>query len=455
MKLSLPSLTKLNAALGRIFRSGGGAVRRCTNAGAHVGVQASARARSHAGAIVTLVVVVGAGWLLVKYPPLEHVAPGDLAVRTNQLTGGVAVLGAGSVLRLPGLHQIRTLPLRDQLDRPQANRSATGPAPFQSVEGLSFGADVAVRYAIDPARAAHIARDLPVNLSAEVVDPALQAITYKTFSRYSMREIFSTKRTEIQQSIEAELRPKLAADGLVLKSVQIGQIDLPADYRHGMEQLLSEELDSEKMRYTLELKAKQVKQSELEAEADKARRETAAEATASEQLIAAKAQEEAMAHVLPFKQKQIEQRKLEAEADKVARIQQAEATAQAREIEADGEAKSRQKLADAEAYRLDRVGRVNSEQMAREGALISRNPLLIQKTVADKLSDKVQVIIAPPGTDGRFIAANLIGNVPQHGSAGDDTSSNDASNNNNASASNDAQPTPAPASDTSNDEGAQ
>ena len=33
----------------------------------------------------------------------------------------------------------------------------------------------------------------------------------------------------------------------------------------------------------------------------------------------------------------------------------------------------------------------------------------IQKTVADKLSDKVQVIIAPPGTDGRFIAANLIG----------------------------------------------
>jgi hypothetical protein len=116
-----------------------------------------------------------------------------------------------------------------------------------------------------------------------------------------------------------------------------------------------------------------------------------------------------MRHVLPFNQKQIQQRKLEAEADKLARIKQAEGASQARQIEAAGEAASRQTLADAEAYRLDRVGKINSEQMAREGALISRHPLLIQKTVADKLSDKVQVIIAPPGTDGRFIAANLVG----------------------------------------------
>jgi hypothetical protein len=50
--------------------------------------------------------------------------------------------------------------------------------------------------------------------------------------------------------------------------------------------------------------------------------------------------------------------------------------------------------------------------MAREGALLSRHPLLIQKTVADKLSDKVQVIIAPPSADGRFIASGLVGPLP-------------------------------------------
>ncbi len=46
--------------------------------------------------------------------------------------------------------------------------------------------------------------------------------------------------------------------------------------------------------------------------------------------------------------------------------------------------------------------------MAREAALIQKNPLLIQKTLADKLSDKIQVIIAPPQAGG-FFAGGLIG----------------------------------------------
>ena len=139
------------------------------------------------------------------------------------------------------------------------------------------------------------------------------------------------------------------------------------------------------------------------------RRGKSAEAAGQAQIIAAKAQEEAMKHVIPFKQRQIEQRRLEAEADKTARIKNAEAGAQARRIEADGEADARQKLADAEAYRMERVGKASADQMAREGALLSRHPLLIQKTLADKLSDKVQVIIAPPPGDGGFVGANLLG----------------------------------------------
>jgi regulator of protease activity HflC (stomatin/prohibitin superfamily) len=116
-----------------------------------------------------------------------------------------------------------------------------------------------------------------------------------------------------------------------------------------------------------------------------------------------------MKHILPFKQKQIEQRQLEAEAEKVARIRTAEGSAEARRIEAKGEADSRQRLADAEAYRLDLVGKANAGQMEREGALLAHYPLLIQKTLADKLSDKVQVIIAPTPAAGQFIGANLIG----------------------------------------------
>ena len=392
------SLSPLNAALAKALNLGTAAVHGLAG---------------HRRVLITVGVAALSAWVLLQHPPVDTVAAGDVAVRTNQLTGNATVLGEGPALKLPALHEWRPFTLRDQVVRPVAGQRADGPSPFQSVEGLSIGVDLSVRYAVDPAQVAQIARKLPADIGAEVVEPAVQAITYRSFARYTVREIFSTKRVEIQQGIEAELRQKLAADGLLLKGVQIGKVDLPADYKRGMERLLSEGLEAEKMRYTLELKEKHVRQTELEALADKARRETAAAAAASEQVIAAKAQEEAMRHVLPFKQKQIEQRQLEAEAEKGARIKQAEAAAQARRIEAAGEAESRQKLADAEVYRLDRVGRTSSEQMAREGALLSRHPLLIQKAVADKLSDKVQVIIAPPGTDGRFIASGLVGRLPE------------------------------------------
>ena len=365
-----------------------------------------------AGAKVVLVVAgvtVIAAYTLYQHPPLENIGRGEVGVRINRFTGDISEWREGNVLVLPGLHDIRVFALRDQTYQPEQIRRAEGAAPLQSVEGLSFGVDLSVRYALDATKLRATSKTLPDNISGEVVEPAVQGVIYKVFARYTVREIFSTKRVEIQQSIEKELADKLAADGLVLRAVQMGKVDLPADYRRGMNGLLAEELATEKMRYTLELKDKRVKEIALDGEAEKVRREKAAEASAREQIIAAKGQEEAMKHVLPFKQRQIEQRQLEAEADKQSRIRVAEGSAQARRVEAGGEADARQKLADAEAYRVERVGKSNAEQMAREGALVTQHPLLIQKTLADKLSDKVQVIIASPPADGGFIGANLIG----------------------------------------------
>ncbi|MES2320550.1 MAG: SPFH domain-containing protein [Pseudomonadota bacterium] len=347
----------------------------------------------------------GAGYFLFTHPPVHTVAPGHIGVRANQLTGSVTMVREGALWVLPGVHNLRELTLFDQVYRPSTSTEAA----FQSMEGLALGVDLSVRYALDPKRLDAIAKTLPPDINGAIVEPAVQGVIYKVFTRYTVREIFSSKRAEIQQLIEAELKPKLANDGIVLRGVTIGKISLPAEYKAGMERLLAEELETQKMRYTLELKEKMVKQSGLEADAEKVRREKAAEAAGNEQIIAAKAQEQAMKHVLPFKEKQIAQRQLEAEADKVARIRVSEGSAQARVIEAAGEADSRRKLADAEAYRQDLVGKVASQQMEREGALLSRHPLLIQKTMADKLSDKVSVIIAPAPTDGGFIGSALLG----------------------------------------------
>jgi regulator of protease activity HflC (stomatin/prohibitin superfamily) len=364
--------------------------------------------------IIVLGALAAGGYALYKHPPVENVERREVGIRLNRLTGSTTTVSEGVALVIPGIHDLRHYSLQDQLYRPERSSKANGEAPFQSSEGLSLGVELTIRYALDPDKLAIVAKNLPVDLGGELVEPLVQGVIYKVFTRYTVREIFSTKRQELQDIIESELKPLLANDGIILRSVMMGNVDLPADYRAGMDKLLAVELQTEQMQYTLQLKEKQVKESELTAQADKVRRETAAEAAASEQIIAAKAQEEAMKHVLPFKQKQIEQRQLEAEADKASRIKTAEGSAEARRIEAGGEADSRRKLADAESYRLEQVGKVNSEQMERDGALISKHPLLIQKTLADKLSDKISVIIAPPPASGGFIGAALLGSSQHH-----------------------------------------
>jgi regulator of protease activity HflC (stomatin/prohibitin superfamily) len=365
------------------------------------------RGRRVLGALTLVAVVVGA--LVAR--PIRSVPPGEAAVRVNQWTGAITILDEGWIAVVPGVHEFRRYPLHDQVYRPADAARAGGTGAFQSVEGLSVGVDVSVRWALDPERMSQAARLRPEQIGAELVVPTVDGALHGAFAQHTVREIFATQRAAIQKALADDLRQALARDGVVVKAVVIGSIDLPEKYKAGLEALLSEELAAEKMRYTIELKEKSIKATELDAEADKIRRQKAAEAAGAEQVIAAKSQEEAMAHVLPLKEKEIDQKRLEAEAAKVTRLKAAEANAEARRIEAGGEADSRRKLADSDAYRLEVTGKASTEQMAREAALIAKNPLLIQKTLADKLSDKISVIIAPPSAGG-FIAGNLLGGAP-------------------------------------------
>jgi regulator of protease activity HflC (stomatin/prohibitin superfamily) len=374
----------------------------------------SRRGRRVLGVLALAGLVVGG--LLSR--PVRSLQPGEVGIRVNRLTGGVSELREGWVLVLPLVHQLRRYPLRDQIYRPKKSALSKAAEPFQSVEGLSVGVDVVVRYALDPRRIQEVALGLPEDVSSQLIQPVIDGVLHRTFSRYTVREIFSSKRAEIERHVKKEIAGLLLKDGVIVREIFLGNVDLPAEYRRGLESLLNEELKADKMRFTLELKKKRVKQTALEAEAEKIRREKAAEAAGREQIIAARARAEAMKHVLPLKKKQIEQTRLEAEASRVSRLKLAQANAEARRIESAGEADSRRKLAEAEAFRLEVTGQAQSKQLARDGVLISKNPLLIQKTLADKLSDKIQVVIAPPG-EGAFFAGRLLG-LPTKTRAGEE-----------------------------------
>ena len=102
-----------------------------------------------------------------------------------------------------------------------------------------------------------------------------------------------------------------------------------------------------------------------------------------------------MQFTLPLKQKQIEQSRLEAEAQKETTVKNAEAQAQAKVIDSKAEMERRGMLAEAEANRIRVVAVADGERMKSEAALLKESPLLINKIVAERMSDKLQIMMVP------------------------------------------------------------
>ena len=79
-----PSLSRIALRIRAIFSRGVHGTRRIAATGVRRAASASA-----SGLMVATAAAAGAGYLLWAHPPVESVARGDVAIRTNQLTGGV------------------------------------------------------------------------------------------------------------------------------------------------------------------------------------------------------------------------------------------------------------------------------------------------------------------------------------------------------------------------------
>jgi regulator of protease activity HflC (stomatin/prohibitin superfamily) len=333
------------------------------------------------------------------------------AVRISQLSGTLpGTLYPGAHYIAPLVDSVELFDLRDHLftaglgqEYGKASLEKAG-LNVQSREGLSIGLGVTVRYRLDPNQLASVQAHLPQPADKELV-PAVVASAWRSLApEYTVREIFSSKREEVRAKAAAIITRKLNADGMVVEEVMLSEIRLPEQYARGLEGLLLKEQEDDQLGIVTDIQQKQVRIAELQAEAEAAQKVKQAEGDAKSKVVEAKGEADAMQYTLPLKQKQIEQSKLEAEARKEATIQNAEADAEAKVIDSKAELQRRNLLADAEASRIKLLASANADRMTSEAELLNKSPLLINKIIAERLSDKIQVVMVP--SDGKFFFAN-------------------------------------------------
>src|SRR5437762_1352301 len=340
------------------------------------------------------------------------VVPSGMAgVRVSQTKGTLpGTLYPGAHFVTPLAENVALFDTRDQLfttgeseDAKAAARKAE-PLNVQAKEGLTLGLAITVRYRLDPKHLDYIQANLPQPVEKEIVPAVVASAWRELVPNYTVRDVFAAKREEVRKRAAGAITQKLAADGIIVKEVMMRDIQLPPEYAKGLENLLLKEQENDQMGVQTEIQEKQVRLSELEAEAAKAQQVKQAEGQAQVRVLEAKGEADAMQYTLPLKQKQIEQSKLEAEARKEATVKNAEAMAEAKVIDSKAELEKRKLLNQADEDRIRRLASADSERMKLEAEVLKENPLLIQKIIAEKLSDKVQIMMVP--NDGKFFFAN-------------------------------------------------
>jgi regulator of protease activity HflC (stomatin/prohibitin superfamily) len=307
---------------------------------------------------------------------------GEAGVRVSQISG------ASPRTLYPGVHWI--VPLVDRVELYNirdavfssvlADDAAKNPAMntamnssvlrVQTKEGLPVGIAINVRYRLNPSRLSYIYANLPQPVEAEIVPPVVASAFRELAPNYTVNEMFASQREKIRRMAAGVIAQKLGADGIAVKEVLLRDIQLPAEYAKSLEGLLLKEQENERLSVELEVKQKEVRQAELEAEAQKAREVTQAEGQAQITVLQAKAQADAMQYTLPLKEKQIQQSKLEAEARKESTVKNAEALAEAKVIDSKAELEKRKLMAESDDYRIRRVAQADSERMKLEAEVL-------------------------------------------------------------------------------------
>src|SRR5215471_8825556 len=342
-----------------------------------------------------------AAWLPILLASGIVVVPSGMGgIRVSQTSGTrPGTLYPGVHFIVPLIDSVQLYDIRDQVLTTSSSKATADkkaePFTAQSKEGLSIGLAITVRYKLDPKRLDFIHANLPQPVEKEIVPPLVASTFRELAPNYTVRDVFALRREEIRQLATDRITRKLEKDGVIVKEVMLRDVQLPPEYAKGLEGLLLKEQENEGLGVETEMKAKQVKIAELEAEADRVKQVKAAEGAASVRVLQAKSEADAMQYTLPLKKQQIEQTRLEAEAHKEATVKNAEAQAEAKVIDSKAELERRNLLADAEAGRIRKVAAADAERMKTEAVLLKQNPLLINKIVAERMSDKLQLMMVP------------------------------------------------------------
>jgi prohibitin 1 len=207
---------------------------------------------SDAGKILAGILLVVIVYMSIAYVPAGHVG---VLTFFGRVTGDV----------LPeGLHFVNPLKVNNTLSVRTVEMKETASVP--SDEGLIMTLDTSLLFHLDARKADEVFRTIGPDYTVVVVDPNLRSAIRAVTATHSANALYTGGREEVAVKIQEELGKILNARGIIVESVLLRDVQLPAMLKTSIEAKQQAEQDALRMNFVLQKEKQEAERKRIEAQ---------------------------------------------------------------------------------------------------------------------------------------------------------------------------------------------
>jgi prohibitin 1 len=199
--------------------------------------------------VVFVLVVIGAPLTVV---PAGHVGVKDFlgSVSSNALPPGVHL-----IVPFTRVHKmsIQTMELKETAEVP-------------SKEGLMMDLEGSVLYRLDPLKAADVYKTVGINYAEVILVPQVRSAIREITASYDAKALYSSEREQIARETFELTQKMMGGRGVIVESVLLRKIGLPAIVANAIQEKLKREQESEQMKFVLAKEQQEAERKRIEAQ---------------------------------------------------------------------------------------------------------------------------------------------------------------------------------------------
>ncbi len=204
-------------------------------------------------AILLLIVVV----LVAIGGPITVVPAGHVGVKDffGSVSPNVLPPGVHLIVPFTRVHKmsIRTEELKETAEVP-------------SKEGLMMDLEGSVLYRLDPAKAAEVYKTVGANFAEIIVIPQVRSAIREITASYDAKALYSSEREKVARETQDLVKKMTDGRGVIIDSVLLRKIGLPAIVANAIQEKLKREQESEQMKFVLAKEQQEAERKRIEAQ---------------------------------------------------------------------------------------------------------------------------------------------------------------------------------------------